>query len=136
MAVRDLPKPRDFRVHFGRGLAATTDTFGKLGEAPTHPQLLNWLAAELDRATQPISTLRRSERRCHPSRLLIWTRGTLAPPDSPFLRTTCAWAKIRFNIEVDNIARPASIRSSESAMHDRLKLKRTPAVWLGLFSLL
>jgi hypothetical protein len=136
MAVRDLPKPRDFRVHFGRGLAATTDTFGKLGEAPTHPQLLNWLAAELDRATQPISTLRRSERRCHPSGLLIWTRGTLAPPDSPFLRTTCAWAKIRFNIEVDNIARPASIRSSESAMHDRLKLKRTPAVWLGLFSLL
>ena len=55
MAVRDLPKPRDFRVHFGRGLAATTDTFGKLGEAPTHPQLLNWLAAELNRATQPIS---------------------------------------------------------------------------------
>jgi mono/diheme cytochrome c family protein len=38
---------RAWRWHFGRGLVATPDNFGELGEHPSHPQLLDWLAVEL-----------------------------------------------------------------------------------------
>jgi mono/diheme cytochrome c family protein len=38
---------RIWRWHFGRGIVSSTDNFGKLGAAPTHPDLLDHLAAGL-----------------------------------------------------------------------------------------
>jgi Protein of unknown function (DUF1553)/Protein of unknown function (DUF1549) len=37
---------RIWHHHFGKGIVATLDNFGKMGEPPTHPELLDWLAVE------------------------------------------------------------------------------------------
>lgn len=42
---------------FGRGIVATTDNFGKLGEMPTHPELLNWLANEFQKSGGSIKAM-------------------------------------------------------------------------------
>ena len=35
---------RIWQYHFGRGIAANPNNFGKMGKKPSHPQLLDWLA--------------------------------------------------------------------------------------------
>ncbi len=40
---------RIWQHHFGRGIVSTASNFGKMGEQPTHPKLLDWLATELVR---------------------------------------------------------------------------------------
>ena len=38
---------RLWQHHFGRGIVATPNDFGEMGDRPTHPELLDWLAGEL-----------------------------------------------------------------------------------------
>ncbi len=41
---------RMWHHHFGRGIVATIDNFGKMGEQPTHPELLDWLVRRVHEA--------------------------------------------------------------------------------------
>ncbi|MBM3737703.1 MAG: DUF1553 domain-containing protein [Acidobacteria bacterium] len=52
MASKSNPLParvmvnRIWHHHFGRGIVTSLDNFGRNGDAPTHPDLLDWLAVE------------------------------------------------------------------------------------------
>jgi hypothetical protein len=50
---------RIWQAHFGEGLVRTPDNFGLRGEAPTHPELLDWLAREFVRGGWSVKHLHR-----------------------------------------------------------------------------
>jgi hypothetical protein len=50
---------RVWQHHFGEGIVRTPNNFGKLGEAPTHPELLDWLADEFVRSGWSLKALHR-----------------------------------------------------------------------------
>ncbi len=45
--------------HFGRGLVASPGDFGRLGERPSHPELLDWLAEEFMRGGWTLKRIHR-----------------------------------------------------------------------------
>ena len=50
---------RVWHHHFGRGLVSTLNDFGHMGEMPSHPELLDWLAVEFRDGGQSIKQLHR-----------------------------------------------------------------------------
>jgi hypothetical protein len=65
IACRDNPLTarvivnRVWKHHFGRGLVRTPSNFGRMGEPPTHPELLNHLASRFIDARWSLKTLHR-----------------------------------------------------------------------------
>ncbi len=79
---------RLWRWHFGRGIVASVDNFGRLGEAPSNPELLDWLAVKfvqegwsvkamhrlmvLSSTYQMSSELNESAAAVDPENILLW----------------------------------------------------------------
>lgn len=57
---------RVWQYHFGRGLVDSPNDFGRMGQRPSHPEVLDWLAAEFRDGDQSLKRLHR----------LIVTSGT------------------------------------------------------------
>lgn len=97
---------RVWQRHFGRGLVATLNDFGHLGEEPTHPELLDWLAKyfvehgwslkELHRLILTSATYRQSAREnsgstIDPENRFLW-RQNLRRLESDQIRDAMLWA--------------------------------------------
>ncbi len=50
---------RIWQYHFGRGIVSSPNDFGRMGQLPTHPELLDWLAAEFRDNGQSFKDLHR-----------------------------------------------------------------------------
>ncbi|MEZ5396316.1 MAG: PSD1 and planctomycete cytochrome C domain-containing protein [Bryobacterales bacterium] len=50
---------RLWQHHFGEGIVRSTSNFGKTGEAPSHPELLDWLATEFVRSGWSVKHMHR-----------------------------------------------------------------------------
>jgi len=81
--------------HFGRGIVRTPGDFGFLGERPTHPELLDWLASDFVRHGWQLKRLHR----------LILTsrtwrqRSDPVPPDPVREQLYCGWKLQRLDAE-------------------------------------
>lgn len=98
---------RVWQHHFGRGLVATPSNFGQLGEKPTHPELLDWLAADfmahgwslkrlhkqilLSATWQRSTTTVAANMTKDPDNRLLW-RANRRRVDAETLRDTLLWA--------------------------------------------
>jgi hypothetical protein len=60
---------RIWQQHFGLGLVATPDNFGRQGTLPSHPQLLDWLAEQFVQGGWSLKTLHRRIMRTQTYRL-------------------------------------------------------------------
>ncbi|MEC8253469.1 MAG: DUF1553 domain-containing protein [Planctomycetota bacterium] len=50
---------RVWQHHFGRGIVRSSNDFGRLGDRPTHPELLDWLACEVLARGQSLKAMHR-----------------------------------------------------------------------------
>jgi hypothetical protein len=105
---------RVWYYHFGRGLSNTVNDFGRMGELPSHPELLDWLACEL-RDTGSLKHLHRLI--CTSDAYQRSSRSTAAiEQQDPENRWYARWSRRRLDAE--------SFRDSVLVLSGRLDLTK------------
>jgi len=86
--------------HFGEGIVRSPDNFGLLGERPTHPELLDWLATQFIRGGWSIKAMHRQILLSNAYRMSAAhdARAALADPENRLL-----WRFNRRRLEVEAI---------------------------------
>lgn len=98
---------RVWQQYFGHGLVETENDFGTMGSAPTHPELLDWLAVELmdsgwslkhlhrlivtSRTYRQSSNVRAEAAKVDPNNRLLWRQNRLRL-DAEIVRDVCLTA--------------------------------------------
>lgn len=105
---------RVWQWHFGEGLVRSPDNFGRLGERPTHPELLDWLARRFVADGWSLKRLHRSLMLSSTYQMsTAWNeRAALADPENRLL-----WRMNRRRLEVE------ALRDSLLAISGRLDNK-------------
>ncbi len=113
---------RIWQQHFGRGIVGTPSDFGKNGDRPTHPELLDWLAVrfvERDWSVKAIHRLMVTSSTYRQSADNPGVGGASSDPENRLL-----WRFNRRRLEAE------AIRDSILAASDRLNLEqRGPSVF-------
>ena len=82
---------RLWQQHFGRGLVASPGDFGRTGSAPSHPELLDWLATELPardwslKALHKLIVTSRAYRQASRGEGPAWTAALASDPSAELL---------------------------------------------------
>lgn len=106
---------RIWQQHFGRGLVDTPSDFGRLGSAPSHPELLDWLACELRDRDVGLKSLHRLLVTSRTYRQQSQHREDTAAVDAD---NRWLWRMVRTRLDAETI-RDSLLRLAES-LDDRM----------------
>ena len=104
---------RIWQSYFGTGIVATPEDFGKQADAPSHPELLDWLAVELMEPSSQQQTANREPRTAnwslkHIHRLIVtsatYRQSSKVTPElqqrDPYNRLLARGARLRIEAEI------------------------------------
>ena len=133
---------------FGRGLVSTPSNFGQLGERPTHPELLDWLAAEfmdsgwslkaLDRkillssAYQRSSTILETNQEKDAANELLWRFNPVERLDAETLRDSLLAVSGKLDAKIGGPAKPLNDKNLRRALYGTV-MRTSPDRTMTLF---
>ncbi len=139
---------RLWQWRFGQGLVSTPSNFGQLGERPTHPELLDWLAAEfvdsgwsvkkLDRAILLSDAYRRSSRivsvnhEADADNRLLWRFNPVHSLDAETLRDSMLAVAGRLDLRPGGPPEPLSAGNARRTLYGSVD-RTNPDPGLALF---
>ena len=108
---------RAWAQFFGRGIVASEEDFGTQAEPPTHPELLDWLAAEFARPRLVAQTHPSADRRVGDVPAVVASSAATWPPRDPNNLLLARGPRLRLTAEL--------IRDNALAVSGRLAARCT-----------